>query len=118
MNSSDDTYNGWTNWETWLVNLWIDNDQGLYEHCLMLAREEISANTALADGSIHPLNKKLSAINLSGILREQFDEWAPDVEGLYRDLMNGALRDVNYLEIATHLSERVEEEDTYAERAN
>lgn len=25
------SYNGWTNYETWLINLWIDNDLGLYE---------------------------------------------------------------------------------------
>ena len=25
------TYNGWTNYETWNVPLWIDNEYGLYQ---------------------------------------------------------------------------------------
>ena len=27
---TEKTYNGWTNYETWNVALWIDNDYGLY----------------------------------------------------------------------------------------
>jgi hypothetical protein len=32
---TDRTYNGWTNYETWNVALWLQNDPGLYD----LARE-------------------------------------------------------------------------------
>lgn len=30
-------YNGWTNWETFTVNLWLTNDQPLYNHFRALA---------------------------------------------------------------------------------
>ena len=29
-NIADQEYNGWTNYETWNVALWINNDEGLY----------------------------------------------------------------------------------------
>ena len=30
-NLTDTVYNGWTNYETWNVALWINNEEGLYE---------------------------------------------------------------------------------------
>lgn len=32
-------YNGWTNWETWQVNLWSDNDQTTYRYKLRMQGE-------------------------------------------------------------------------------
>jgi hypothetical protein len=33
-NHLDISYNGWTNYETWNVALWINNDEGLYNLAL------------------------------------------------------------------------------------
>ena len=38
MSDNDTTYNGWANFATWNVNLWIQNDEGLYGHALDLMR--------------------------------------------------------------------------------
>ena len=31
--------NGWSNYETWAVNLWFTNDQGRMQRCLALVAE-------------------------------------------------------------------------------
>ena len=31
MSAQEEKYQGWTNWETWNVNLWLTNDQSVYE---------------------------------------------------------------------------------------
>ena len=71
-----------------------------------MARKEVS------------MNKKSAPYKLSKNLRKHFDEWTPEIEGLYLDLLNGAMREINWHEITQHLVERVEEEENYAQRAN
>ena len=33
------SYNGWTNWETWNMHLWMSNDEGSYRYWCDKARE-------------------------------------------------------------------------------
>jgi hypothetical protein len=87
-------YNGYTNYETWLVNLWIDNDEGLSEMITDITRSNRS--------ELH---------NIADSIKELIEEGIPEVTGLYADLMNAAISEVNWHEIAeNHLEELNENE--------
>jgi hypothetical protein len=98
-------YNGWTNYETWVVNLWIDNDPGDYERWREIAREYLDAASEAP-----PLTRmEAAAIGLADELKEQADEELPDVERFWKDLLLAAFSGVNWDEIAWCLIEEVAE---------
>ena len=79
------TYQGWTNYETWCVALWLDNEQGSYDYCVELAKD--------LDGDTYALSERL---------KEMHEEAAPEVTGVFADLQNAALAAVNWRELAEH----------------
>ncbi len=95
--SDDKTYNGWTNYETWNVALWLDNDQGTHEQCHDMAKDARSES------------------DLAAQLKDMVHEWAPDLgASLFSDLLSAALGEVDWREIAGHYWEdagRNEDED-------
>ena len=78
-----DSYNGWTNYETWLVNLWLVNtNQGTYAIAREMAAEGADA------------------------LRDWVKDWATGfipAPTLAADLLGAALSKVNWREITESL---------------
>jgi hypothetical protein len=89
-------YNGWSSYETWAVALWMDNDQWSYTEAREWARE------ALHEHDTAP------TIYLADVLKDEHTCRAPDLEGVYSDLLSAALQEVNWFEIAAHLIEEVQ----------
>ncbi|HEY7822675.1 MAG TPA: hypothetical protein VIG24_07585 [Acidimicrobiia bacterium] len=111
---TDTTYNGWTNRATWLVNLHLTNDQGLYEDVRALLREvyddaEVPEHVrGITDDHTWSLGRASDA------LRDHVEELTY-IEGcvhndgpprlLMSDLIRTALADVDWREIAEGLLE-------------
>jgi hypothetical protein len=96
-------YNGHTNYETWLVSLWIDNDEGTYNHW----REEAAECREEAKDDHHgfsSISPERRAVYLLGKrLKESFEEGATDqagTSGVYKDLLSAAISEVDWDSIA------------------
>ncbi len=102
---SDKTYNGWTNYETWLVKLWMDNDQGSGE--FWAEESEIAFRDCVP--SKWNTRAQQARINLAEALKDRHEEYCHEAlpkslhASFIMDLLNGALSEVNWHEIAESL---------------
>lgn len=91
--AKDTTYNGWTNYETWCVNLWLSNDQG--------------TDNAVHEMAVDCLNNKANdepAYSLAGAISNFVDElqesFVTNDASMFSDLLSHAIQRVNWREIA------------------
>lgn len=96
-------YNGYTNYETWAVELWIDNDRDLLDEYTNRAKELF--DTAHKDENVKDkiwTECETTKFRLAHALKDRFEDESPtaDKPSVYSDLMNGALSQVNWDEIA------------------
>jgi len=97
-----DAYEGWKNYETWCVSLWIDNEQTSYEYW----REEARRHQGEAPTSRNVQDCIWTAsqavrFGLADQLRDEITDAAPAADpSVYSDLLMAALQEVNWNEIA------------------
>ena len=102
---SDKTYNGWKNYETWLIALWIDNEQRLQEEARMIAR--YAARKNLGDDTLPAL-----ADGLKQWVEDWHDVYAVSEKGGFvSDLLNAAMSEIDWYELAEHYLEDIKDED-------
>jgi len=102
-------YNGWTNYETWVVALRMDNDQGSYNAAREQAAEVLEQATEDHPEYLTP--KERAVYILSETFKEEHEEANPlaDAASVYSDLLGAALSEVNWHEIATNVIDEVSE---------
>lgn len=105
--TTDTTYNGWKNYETWCVNLWNDNEQGSHDHW----RAEAKAALSECEGTENWTRAEQARFRLADQMKETYEEAMPEVEGVWADLLRAALSEVHWDEIAGSLiNEALDEE--------
>jgi hypothetical protein len=82
-------YNGWTNYETWCVNLWLTNERSSYD---------------MLNEIVNGFNPYDAATALKSWIEDE-NPLADDAN-MFSDLINAALREVDWHAIVTAAKER------------
>ena len=91
--SEDRTYEGWSNYPTWAVNMWLSNDEGLYR----ATQELVTATIAGSFNAAPPVRA------VAGALNGMIEELLPDLGASFAsDLLGYAVGEVNWNELSEH----------------
>jgi uncharacterized membrane protein YkoI len=110
MSDETNKYNGWANYETWCVHLWLTNEEGDYRYWREEAarhRKEAPRHANVREGiwSVELAER----VSLAEEMKSEIEEASP-IEGasLFSDLLNGAISEVDWQEVADAFLEEVE----------
>ena len=102
---TDETYNGWTNRETWATYLWLTNEEGLYQEAIEIVRAPSKGEGRYALG---PHDRKAIPLleddvaNLFDVLFD-YENLTPATYSIREDI--GSLWRVDWRSIVEHLLE-------------
>ena len=84
-------YNGYSNYETWAVCRWLDNDEGSQEYLSELVKDILTENN---------LNMEIARRDLAEAIKALVYDSMPVIpNSLYSDLLDASLSEVNWYEI-------------------
>ena len=96
-----ETYNGYSNYETWNLKWWIDKDHSLYEEYRFQAREILDSNQ----------DRAAAVCALRDLIEENTADAAPDLApSFYSDILAAGIGRVDFYEIAETIIDEVAEE--------
>jgi len=96
---SDTKYNGWANYETWLLNLWFDNFTPIFKEM-----------TEEGTFDAMDMDKDEILTFIMHYIKEYVYEFVYETQshgGFVDDLINASLRSVDFREIADHYIEDI-----------
>lgn len=106
-------YNGWSNYPTWCVKLWIGNDEGIYNDIIGMA--QIEWDNAEADENF--TREEIAIAGLSKAIQEWMNGYKEIVFninaqfGMLFDLLEWSIEMVDWYEIAkAYIDDDVEKE--------
>ena len=99
-------YNGWTNYETWNIALWFDNDS--WEYWQERAQELFED----ASGDKSFTKAECAALDLADEMKKSVEDNTPTTTGMYADLIHASISAVNWYEIAEHFIEDVDKDES------
>jgi len=104
-------YNGWTNYETWNVALWMGNEEGSSRYYDELAQEVY--DDAQADETF--TRDERATLNLADRIKDEYEtamhDWLDESKksaSVWADLLGAALSEVDWHEIAGNLIDEVD----------
>jgi len=86
-------YNGWANFETWNINLWLQNDEGFYNHAVEELRDILDRHESDWEN--------VSLAEVRGLIRDVIGSKTPD------DVSTND-SEINWMEISDALLELAE----------
>ena len=95
------SYQGWANYATWAVKLWIDNEEPAYCHFQALIEERM--RKARDEEDTEKEARDAAELVIAEALEEFHAECMPTVTGVYSDLLQSAFDEVHWHEIAASL---------------